>query len=446
MVRPMRIINLVRYFSGDTVRPGPVFRRERRARRYLTVALAIGAAETAVAMSADKAATQALEDLIETHRNMDPVAIEFTMTMEIRDGDVASRPRKVDGRMAVGPDGRGVLSVRGYTSRVADRRIVITHEDTADRRHAIVERAGGPALTTLNTAFHSLPIPVLALHWGGNDVDEIAATLHPQTPDLTPHTYQAGDADGGDVLVLTEPDGRLELTVDDESGRLHGASHVLDSGSRVPDGVAIHSHFEFSYEPIDVSEIDDAVAFDRGDRRRVTRLSSLRGSAEADEGRGRMAIGGAESLEGRPAPDIVLTTADGGQFDLNDLRGRAVVLDFWATWCQPCHRILPVLHDIADWADEEGLPVDVMTVNVLERQHDSPEQRLEAVREFWQQGNYELPVAMDYSGDVARDYSVQSIPMTVVIAPDGAVEYVHIGAGGSYRESVKEAITDAIEP
>src|ERR1700751_3562521 len=62
-------------------------------------------------------------------------------------------------------------------------------------------------------------------------------------------------------------------------------------------------------------------------------------------------------IVGRPAPAITLTTLDGKHIDLRDLRGKVVILTFWATWCDPCRDELPLLSRYASEHAKEGLVV-----------------------------------------------------------------------------------------
>jgi thiol-disulfide isomerase/thioredoxin len=136
---------------------------------------------------------------------------------------------------------------------------------------------------------------------------------------------------------------------------------------------------------------------------------------------------------------------DNRAIDLELLRGKVVVLDFWATWCGPCRRALPLLHQMAAWARLEELPVEVVTVNVWESRdpaQNTPDARLESVRAFWKQNGYTLPVAMDYTDEVAAAYGVQGIPATFVIRSDGVV---HAQPHPSSVEELKRVVREAIE-
>jgi thiol-disulfide isomerase/thioredoxin len=125
-----------------------------------------------------------------------------------------------------------------------------------------------------------------------------------------------------------------------------------------------------------------------------------------------------EALEGQPATDFTLETlADSKPVRLSELKGRVVVLDFWATWCGPCRRWLPIVEQASHDYAAKGL--SVFAVN--ERENDSK------VRAYLEQQKLDLPVLMDRSGTVGSTYRASSIPLTVVVGRDGNVLRILVG-------------------
>jgi cytochrome c biogenesis protein CcmG/thiol:disulfide interchange protein DsbE len=119
------------------------------------------------------------------------------------------------------------------------------------------------------------------------------------------------------------------------------------------------------------------------------------------------------------APDFTLETLDGDTITLSDLRGRAVLLNFWATWCPPCRAEMPAFQQA--YADYEDQGFVIVAVNAI--QQDS----LPAIEEF--RGEYSLtfPIVLDADGSVSRSYQVRSMPTSFFIAPDGVISEVVIG-------------------
>jgi peroxiredoxin len=123
---------------------------------------------------------------------------------------------------------------------------------------------------------------------------------------------------------------------------------------------------------------------------------------------------------GRPAPDFELQSLDGQTISLRDLRGRPVLLNFWATWCGPCRIEMPLLQEVSEdpeWS-EEGLVM--LAVNLGE----TPS----LVREFVGKNNLTFTILLDTSGKVGTLYNVAAIPMTYFIDEDGIIRETKIGA------------------
>ena len=142
--------------------------------------------------------------------------------------------------------------------------------------------------------------------------------------------------------------------------------------------------------------------------------------------------GEAAALEGKPAPAFALKGLDDKEVKLADLKGKVVLLDFWATWCGPCIVSLPALDKFAAEQGDNG--AKVFAINI--------EQEKEHVQAFMTAQKLTLPVLLDLDGKVRDDYSAHAIPQTVIIGKDGNVRKVLIGAGQD--ETIQKEVAAAL--
>ncbi len=121
---------------------------------------------------------------------------------------------------------------------------------------------------------------------------------------------------------------------------------------------------------------------------------------------------------GNIPPDFALVDLDGNTVTLSHLRGKTVVMNFWATWCPPCRAEMPALEALyQEYKDRDVL---VLGVDVRE----SPDK----VRPFIQKYGYSWIFVQDVSGAVSRTYGIRAIPTTFFIGKEGLIREVSIGA------------------
>jgi peroxiredoxin len=120
---------------------------------------------------------------------------------------------------------------------------------------------------------------------------------------------------------------------------------------------------------------------------------------------------------GRVAPDFRLEQLGGGDLRLSDLRGRPVVLNFWATWCTPCRTEMPEFVRLDQSAGTDG--PRVVAVDLQEA--------VGPVQAFVDEFGMRFPTLFDRSGAVARAYRVNQLPVTVIIDREGIVRATRYG-------------------
>ena len=142
--------------------------------------------------------------------------------------------------------------------------------------------------------------------------------------------------------------------------------------------------------------------------------------------------------EGSDAPDFTLERLDGdGELTLSSLRGQAVVLNFWASWCIPCKEEAPVLEALWRENRERGLVVVGL---------DAKDFRRDAL-DFAERFELTFPLVFDGPGDTVSPYGVTGFPETFVIDREGKIVDVLVGAvdGDEERERLDRAVHEALE-
>ena len=120
---------------------------------------------------------------------------------------------------------------------------------------------------------------------------------------------------------------------------------------------------------------------------------------------------------GGKAPALKLADAEGRERALSEWRGKTVVVNFWATWCEPCREEMPSLERLK--GRFAGKPFDVVAVNVGE----SPER----VARFTREVPVTFPIVYDRHSATAKAWKVRGYPTSYVIGPDGRIRYYYVG-------------------
>jgi len=120
----------------------------------------------------------------------------------------------------------------------------------------------------------------------------------------------------------------------------------------------------------------------------------------------------------RPAaPDFDLKDPDDRPQRLADYRGKAVILNFWATWCPPCREEMPSMQRAHEAVADDGIAV--IAINVGED--------ADTINQFLADTPVAFPLPMDLDSRVVQSYPVRGLPTTFVIDPEGRLTYVATG-------------------
>lgn len=118
------------------------------------------------------------------------------------------------------------------------------------------------------------------------------------------------------------------------------------------------------------------------------------------------------------ARDFQLKSLDGQTVKFSDFKGKPVLLNFWASWCQPCREEMPYLQKVFDDYKAKGLVFYLINIG------ESPD----TINKFFKDNGYSMPVLLDTDKSVGQSYRITGVPETFFIDKNGIIRNWKIGA------------------
>jgi len=147
-----------------------------------------------------------------------------------------------------------------------------------------------------------------------------------------------------------------------------------------------------------------------------------------------------DDIVGKKAPDFTLKDIDGRDVSLSSLRGRVVLINFWATWCPPCRSEMPSLNSL--YKEYRGKGLVVLAI--------STDRRMSDVKDYVSKNTFEFQILLDPDMRVSRSYKVFSIPTTFLIERNGVIIKRFLGeedwGSPRIRNEIKKALSGIRNP
>jgi thiol-disulfide isomerase/thioredoxin len=133
---------------------------------------------------------------------------------------------------------------------------------------------------------------------------------------------------------------------------------------------------------------------------------------------------------GGPTPGLELADLQGKRHSLADYRGKVVLINFWATWCEPCREEMPSIERLR--SSLEGRPFAVLAVNLAE-----PESRIQKFLDTVPLG---FPILLDRDTKTTRAWQAKVLPATYIVGRDGTIRYRQVGELDWSKPQVRDSI------
>lgn len=226
--------------------------------------------------------------------------------------------------------------------------------------------------------------------------------------------------EGGQMVVAFDPATKLQS----------GMTATLNPPGMPPE---MQIGLDMKVENKVADQLPTPIVFEKGSRTAAADVMEIMGGGAEPEMKIKV---------GDPVPAGVLARLDGGSFDIaKDGKGKVVVIDFWATWCAPCRKGLPLLDKFATEMKSND-KVAVFAVNVWEEEEGSA--RIEKVKSFWTGQKLGVETLIDGDSSFIEAFGFSGIPAFVVIGPDGKVAALHVGYDANLVETLTKDVNAAL--
>jgi len=147
-------------------------------------------------------------------------------------------------------------------------------------------------------------------------------------------------------------------------------------------------------------------------------------------------FGGAAAFAEKKAPDFKLKATDGKRYKLKDvLKGEKLVLiDFWATWCTQCHKLLPHLKTMEEKYGDKGFKVVIVSIDSTNT--------INTVKSNMAGRGYKWLTLLDPTASLKRKYQFKDIPYTVLISGEGELIWTHAGYNPGQEKEIEAKIVE----
>lgn len=162
----------------------------------------------------------------------------------------------------------------------------------------------------------------------------------------------------------------------------------------------------------------------------LSQLRSMAGSAVMASGAMDASGDHTEAVSKTFDYNFKLRDLSGKTIDMNELKGRTIFLNIWATWCGPCRMEMPSIQQLYNEVDKSKIVFIMLSVD--KDNHDSK------VSQYIQSEQYTFPVYRPVDGDLPEQIRVPSIPTTFIISPEGKIASKNVGAANYHNDGFKK--------